>query len=469
MKKAFTLLSILILTFGLFMSGYAVKCPSYASINDDVVWTPLAQQSDMVIAFQEYCKSRDLTIEGSLADAVTTFTTGAFNSLCNTLGFNMTQLQAEIKAEYDANGKPIKFLFTSTGIDAYNRIFAQFLQDNELEVGDTVDNKQLYDGYVYTTYDGKKCLVFVVNSRKTIYTDSEILQYGSPLGYTSEYIQSQYAGSTVGSSQKIKVDYSIAYTSEYTANIAVRSNGGYLYNQSNPLFYNTLEVGSDTFTGDGFASVCYVLSDSKFYPIGYSDMISGSINIHGSNVYPRKEMSFITNKINNDDQANVCNIYITTNNTTINNNNYEGDTIINNYPDDDPDDPDDPDPIYPDPEYPDPPTYDPDYPKDPITPQTPPDDWGIELPDFTDFDWIMSGLEKKFPWDIPFNIMFMLSLFVAEPEAPHFVGDIDLKVCNWHYDLDLEPFEPLADIFRKFFFIGFLLGLMLLTKQLIWG
>lgn len=460
MKKAFTLLSILILTFGLFMHGFAVKCPAYASIDDDIVWTPLRQQSDMVVAFQEYCKSRDLTIEGSLADAVTTFTTGAFNSICNTLGFNMTQLQAEIKAEYDANGRPVQFLFTATGIDAYNRIFAQFLQDNELEVGEAVD-ETVYSGRWFTDDDGYSCFITSINTTNKYVSDPSLVSLGSPYRFSGEeYFNSVSIGS--------------GYQEYY---LTFKENPYKYYinwkKSTNDATDDKINFALQSGTGRGEYIYVYAPRQSKAYYNGFVAIIENNLHELYLGYYRYRLDGTLSNyivsgqvRLNDESSQDISIVDIDIYSPTINNNTYEGDTIINNYPDDDPDDPD---PVYPDPEYPDPPTYDPDYPNDPITPQTPPDDWGIELPDFTDFDWIMSGLEKKFPWDIPFNIMFMLSLFAAEPEAPHFVGDIDLKVTTWHYDLDLAPFEELAEIFRKFFFISFLLGLMLLTKQLIWG
>ena len=64
-------------------------------------WTQASSNADLVSAFKAYCKSRNLAIEGSIADAVTSFTTSTFNNICNTLGIDVTALQAEIASRTD--------------------------------------------------------------------------------------------------------------------------------------------------------------------------------------------------------------------------------------------------------------------------------------------------------------------------------------------------------------------------------
>ena len=210
------LISLLIAVSGFLTGFFSVGVISvYAAVNDDSIYVPLRDQSDLVTAFQYYCKSRDLTIEGSLADAVTTFTTGVFNSACNEIGINITELQAEIKAEYDSSGKPVKFLFNDTGIMAMNRIFAQFLQDNEIEVGDEVD-KEVYNGYFFTDADGNSCYCYVLTYTYRFTTDTDstgqhtysdiISKEGTPYKYTESDFSSIY---TSGSS----LNYSVHLTS----------------------------------------------------------------------------------------------------------------------------------------------------------------------------------------------------------------------------------------------------------------
>jgi len=74
-----------------------------------------------------------------------------------------------------------------------------------------------------------------------------------------------------------------------------------------------------------------------------------------------------------------------------------------------------------------------------------------------------------FPFCIPFDIIDLIRVFQAEPEAPRF--EIPLKVEEYGIDytfvLDLAPFESLAVIFRLFERIMFILGLAVLTGKVI--
>ena len=101
--------------------------------------------NDQVDAFKSYCQSRNLVVEGSGLDVVTSFTSNAYQGLITKAGLDVNELQNQIyKATNDNVGA--KWFFTSTGIAAFNRIFAELLQNNDLEVGDSV-NKNVYDGY----------------------------------------------------------------------------------------------------------------------------------------------------------------------------------------------------------------------------------------------------------------------------------------------------------------------------------
>ncbi len=74
-----------------------------------------------------------------------------------------------------------------------------------------------------------------------------------------------------------------------------------------------------------------------------------------------------------------------------------------------------------------------------------------------------------FPFCIPFDIIDLIRVFQAEPEAPRF--EIPLKAEEYGIDytlvLDLAPFESLAVIFRLFERIMFILGLAVLTGKVI--
>ena len=185
-RKLYSLFFVFIISFFTFFNGYNSVAGgkfSYADTTTDN-WQNLTSNEEYADAFRQYCKSRDLTIEGSIADGVTSFTTMTYNGLCNAIGINMTALQGHIKKETDGNG--VKYLFDSTGITAYNRLFSQFLQDNELQVGDTVNDKELYDGQLYD--DGtNKCLIWVLagDLGSTGSPQSNLLQKGSAYKYTT--------------------------------------------------------------------------------------------------------------------------------------------------------------------------------------------------------------------------------------------------------------------------------------------
>ena len=81
------------------LAGYtkSIHLPVYA----DTSWNE-SDLSKQVEGFKAYCKSRNLTIDGSVADAVTAFTTQTYQNICNTLGINIDTLQSEIKYRTDS-------------------------------------------------------------------------------------------------------------------------------------------------------------------------------------------------------------------------------------------------------------------------------------------------------------------------------------------------------------------------------
>ena len=188
-RKLYASLILVLVCFFTFFNGYNSIVEgnfAYADTTTDN-WQNVTTNEELAEAFRYYCKSRDLTIEGSIADGVTSFTTMTFNNLCNGLGIDMTALQAHLKKETD--GSNVRYLFDSTGITAYNNIFGQFLQDNELSVGDTVNDEELYDGQLYD--DGEnKCLIWVLSGAltSTASPQSNLLQKGSSYKYSTSQL-----------------------------------------------------------------------------------------------------------------------------------------------------------------------------------------------------------------------------------------------------------------------------------------
>lgn len=462
-KILITIFTILIAVSGFLTGFFSVGVISvYAAVNDDSIYVPLREQSDLVTAFQVYCKSRDLTIEGSLTDAVTTFTTGAFNSACNELGINISQLQAEIKAEYDKSGKPVKFLYNTTGIGAMNRIFAQFLQDNELQVGDSANqqNNTVYSGDIFTDDEGHSCLVYIVNSNVSgssmfsidPYNQNNLVSLGTPYMYDGSTLASMYESN----GDRFYVNFYVGgHTSNYGSWInrtSQRDNNITYYN------YGTADTFLTDIESSAFANVMY---SSKFsvngnLAIAYNTVKSKwavcSFTTYNGNyyLYPLR-YDFIPNS----GTTNNVVVFLTTNNTVINNNNYEGDTIINNEgdviinePDPTPSDPNDT--IH-------------NVPQNPLGPD------GIQLPDIDIPNLPIGNLSEKFPFSIPWDLAAFYAMLDAEPEAPRFNGTMDLTLVQWNYDIDLSPFDSAAELCRKLQFGLFVVGLIVASRSIIRG
>lgn len=81
----------------------------------------------------------------------------------------------------------------------------------------------------------------------------------------------------------------------------------------------------------------------------------------------------------------------------------------------------------------------------------------------------MGLMKKKFPFSIPWDILFFVTALSAEPEVPQFsipfdfeISALDLEV---HYDLELDftPFQWLSDLSRLLLSMTYAVGLMKLT------
>lgn len=421
----------------------------YADSSTDQ-WTTVTTNQELAEAFRYYCKSRNLVIEGSVADALTSFTTNTFNTICDTLGIDITALQAHLKRSTDSNGR-VQFLFDQFGVTAYNRIFAEFLQNNDLSVGDSVNQQDVYSGEVVTDNNGVSCLTTVVSSGETV------TNIGSPYLYDGLSLKQaiissgqQYLTVTTGftyTNNGSQVIYSYScqnwtrssktYTTTVSQTTGLEDNSVYIVDSNGNVLHN------------GFLSIIHDMSTNKYYAGTYNKRYSDGRKY----LSKKKEINLPSN------QKQSVVVFLTTNNNTINNNTYNDNsqTVINHDGD-----------VY---------NYDYDDDDPPINPPsggggddtpTDPSDWGVDLPDLN-IDWLLTGKENKFPFNIPFNILLTLSLLNAEPEAPHFEGTVDLGVYQWNYEVDLEQFDPVAEVCRNFEFIAFLIGLMLLTKRLIWG
>lgn len=86
---------------------------------------------------------------------------------------------------------------------------------------------------------------------------------------------------------------------------------------------------------------------------------------------------------------------------------------------------------------------------------------------------VLSGtapnLTTKFPFCLPFDLVNSFKVLQAEARAPRF--EWNMKVDRFDIDetieIDLEPFTPVAEILRILILLGFIVGLILLTRQII--
>lgn len=96
--------------------------------------------------------------------------------------------------------------------------------------------------------------------------------------------------------------------------------------------------------------------------------------------------------------------------------------------------------------------------------------------DDTDLDNYKADLRDVFPFCIPFDLIHLLNVLDAEPEAPVFKIPIDLeagnpftgdKIVDYHSEMviDLSDYDDAIKVIRILEIIAFLLGLMLITRQ----
>lgn len=83
-------------------------------------------------------------------------------------------------------------------------------------------------------------------------------------------------------------------------------------------------------------------------------------------------------------------------------------------------------------------------------------------------------LRNLFPFCIPFDIVRILSAFNATPQAPHFTFNLPTGyqggvLSYTTYSIDLAQFETVAQVVRVLEYISFVLGLALITRDLIRG
>lgn len=81
----------------------------------------------------------------------------------------------------------------------------------------------------------------------------------------------------------------------------------------------------------------------------------------------------------------------------------------------------------------------------------------------------LPDLREYFPFCIPFDLINLFSCFVAEPETPHFLVAMSTGSQLEQTEINLSSWDNIASMVRTFELIGFILGLILVTRNLIRG
>lgn len=479
MKKLSVHLLIVLILTGVFCDGYfSISCISNGRlfVHDNEVYAyylptgfePISSD-DLTSAFRAYCRSRDLTYEGSLADAVTSVSSAALQRVITTLGIPSDELQAECYKKAEGN-LGARWLFTITGVNFWNRIFAQLLQDYDLEVGQEDINKMIYSGKYFTDDDGNSCAIWILNINATLTTDwgrsiSEVQQYGSYLKYSGADMVNFYnAGVT-------SVPYSIGgsvvncpigrYYRVNNYNVGIREIGAgefYPYRQ----YSNKDNV---LLTASGNPTVFYHVVNKKYYFGVVTTGFRNNLTTSNTNQLCIRSLKQITVDDNNstDTEVDVTSSKIKEPLTV-----PEGEEYIeidDNGESGGGSDPDQPTPSGP--EIPDwhggggtgtigsDGTFDFDIP--------------FTLPDLN-IDWSLKNIGDKFPFCIPSDIVSFYQTLAVEPRAPAIDAHIPLgNWYDWHFEADFSQYDNWARIIRAVEYIGFVIGLIYFTIKLVKG
>lgn len=84
---------------------------------------------------------------------------------------------------------------------------------------------------------------------------------------------------------------------------------------------------------------------------------------------------------------------------------------------------------------------------------------------------IISGLQNKFPFSIPWDIYNLVNGLSVARETPSIQHTIEIPIINydWEIDLDLSMYDDSAELFRSLFLILFIIGLAVFSYQHFFG
>ena len=77
--------------------------------------------------------------------------------------------------------------------------------------------------------------------------------------------------------------------------------------------------------------------------------------------------------------------------------------------------------------------------------------------------------KEYFPFCIPFDLIKFIGCLAAEPEAPNFKWDYEILGTKGTVKVDLKEYESVALVARTLFDLLFVLGLTMVTRNLIKG
>ena len=83
--------------------------------------------------------------------------------------------------------------------------------------------------------------------------------------------------------------------------------------------------------------------------------------------------------------------------------------------------------------------------------------------------YTFAGLEKLFPFCLPFDLIDFIGVLDADPEAPHFSIPIKIPTSTgwgtYDIDIDLSKFDQIAALMRQMETLAFVVGLIMITRQ----
>lgn len=84
-------------------------------------------------------------------------------------------------------------------------------------------------------------------------------------------------------------------------------------------------------------------------------------------------------------------------------------------------------------------------------------------------DYTFAGLEKIFPFCLPFDLIDFIGVLDADPEAPKFSIPIKVPTSSgwgvYNIDIDLSKFDSVAALLRQMETLAFVVGLIMITRQ----